>query len=70
MLREPHSRPRTITSASGLAVLLLAGFLVFRPYVWAQQPGEEVAGPSAATPQPEGASRRRPTLHPSRRPMS
>jgi biopolymer transport protein ExbB len=31
-----------------LTVLLLAGFLVFRPHVLAQQAGEEAAGPSAA----------------------
>ncbi len=42
------SRRRTTPWVSGLAVLLVAGFLVFRPYAWAAQPpGEEAAGPSA-----------------------
>ena len=50
------SRRRTTPWVSGLAVLLLAGFLVFRPYAWAAQPpGEEAAGPSAVEPQPTGA---------------
>jgi biopolymer transport protein ExbB len=38
-----------------LAVLLLAGFVVFRPYARAQPPGEEAVGPSAVKPQPTGA---------------
>ena len=42
-----------MSRAAGLAVLLLAGFLVFPPQAWAQQPGEEAAGPSAVKPQPE-----------------
>ena len=50
------SRRRTTPWVSGLAVLLLAGFLVFRPHAWAAQPpGEEAAGPSAVTPQPNDA---------------
>ena len=55
MLREHDSRPRTMSRVAGLAVLLLAGFLVFSPHAWAQQPGEEAAGPSAVKPQPAGA---------------
>ena len=59
MLRNADSRRRTTPWVSGLAVLLLAGFLVFRPYAWAQPPGEEAAGPSAAPagsrPQPAAA---------------
>jgi biopolymer transport protein ExbB len=49
MLRNADARPRTTPWVSGLAVLVLAGFLVLRPYAWAAQPpGEEAAGPSAA----------------------
>jgi biopolymer transport protein ExbB len=55
MLREHDSRPRTLLRVAGLAVLLLAGYLVIRPYAWAQQPGEEAAGPSAVQPPPAGA---------------
>lgn len=48
MLREADSRRWNAPWVSGLAVLLTAGFLVFRPYAWAQPPSEEAAGPSAA----------------------
>ena len=60
MLRNPDSRRRTTPWVSGLAVLLLAGFLVFRPYAWAQPPGDEAAGPSAA-PAPAVRNRRPPS---------
>ncbi|MCU0983064.1 MAG: MotA/TolQ/ExbB proton channel family protein [Pirellulaceae bacterium] len=56
MLRNEDSRRRTTPWVSGLAVLLLAGFLVFRPYAWAQPPSEEAAGPSATPVEPEPAA--------------
>jgi biopolymer transport protein ExbB len=48
MLCEHNSRSWATARFSGLAVLMLAGFLVFRPFAQAQQPGDEAAGPSAA----------------------
>jgi biopolymer transport protein ExbB len=56
MLRNSDSRPRTTPWVFGLAVLVLAGFLVFRPYAWAQPPGDEAAGPSAAPVETEPAA--------------
>ena len=56
MLRNEEPRRRTTPWVSGLAVLLLAGFLVFRPYAWAQPPGDEAAGPSAAPAEAEPAA--------------
>lgn len=58
MLSHPDCRPRTVPWVSGLTALLLAGFLVFRPYAWAQQAdnepaGDEPAGPTATAALPE-----------------
>jgi len=40
---------------SGLAVLLLAAFLLFRPHAWAQTAGDEPAGDEPAGPSPAAA---------------
>ena len=68
MLREHDSRPRTMSRVAGLAVLLLAGYLVFS----ATRLGAAARRRSGRTerrqtPASRRSSQRPPTLHPSRR---
>ena len=67
MLREHDSRPRTLLRVAGLAVLLLAGYLVFRPHPWRSSPAKKRPDRAPSNPSQPAQHQRPPTLHPLRR---